>query len=253
MDDREGDNGMLEGRPSAARSDPFAAVDVADEGHARSARREATRQRILDAAREVFAERGVIGGTVEDICEAAGFTRGAFYSNFADKADVVRALLAREHGRMLAHLDATFDAPGLPFDGPAGGMDPSPSAGAGAAAVMAAQVERLLGSVPVDRRFFLIQSELELHAVRDPDIAREFREADARLRARVADFIRRGLDRAGRELAVTADEATDAVLGIAEHSIRRALIAGGDADPTALSRVMLPLVLAAVSRPRAAG
>src|SRR5512139_646545 len=107
-------------RPSAAQSAPTAAVENADETHARSARREVTRQRVLDAAREVFAERGVIGGTVEDICEAAGFTRGAFYSNFADKADVVRALLAREHGRLLEHLDATFDAP-LPFDAP----DPS--------------------------------------------------------------------------------------------------------------------------------
>lgn len=240
---------MLGERPSVVRSDPGATADRGDEGNVRSARREATRQRVLDAAREVFAERGVIGGTVEDICEAAGYTRGAFYSNFTDKADVVRALLAREHGRMLAHLDATFDAPGLPGEGPAGAADAPRLPGDGAA-VMAAQVERLLTSLPVDRQFFLVQSELELHAVRDPDIAREFREADDRLRARVAEFIRRGLDRAGRELAVTADDATDAVLGIAEHSIRRALLAGGDTDPTALSRVMLPLVLAAVSRPR---
>ena len=259
--------------PSAVESAPIGTDEGTDETHVRSARREATRQRVLDAAREVFAERGVIGGTVEDICEAAGFTRGAFYSNFTDKADVVRALLAREHGRLLEHLDASFDAP-LPVDGSApSGSVPSCSVPSGSvptaqaparatgaprpsgqgAAVMAAQVERLLTSLPVDRQFFLVQSELELHAVRDPDIAREFREADDRLRARVAEFIRRGLDRAGRELAVTADDATDAVLGIAEHSIRRALLAGGEADPTALSRVMLPLVLAAVSRPKAAG
>ena len=40
----------------------------------------------MAAARTVFAERGIPGASVEEICEAAGFTRGAFYSNFPDKA-----------------------------------------------------------------------------------------------------------------------------------------------------------------------
>src|SRR5512135_453758 len=74
----------------------------------RSARRDATRERVLDAARDVFADRGVNGATVEEICDRAGFTRGAFYSNFDDKADVLEALIEREHARLLAHLDATM-------------------------------------------------------------------------------------------------------------------------------------------------
>ena len=67
----------------------------------RSARREATRQRILDAARVVFAEKGVFGASIEDICEQAGFTRGAVYSNFADKDDILRAVIEREHQALL--------------------------------------------------------------------------------------------------------------------------------------------------------
>jgi AcrR family transcriptional regulator len=54
-----------------------------------------TRERLLDAAAELFAERGVIGTSVEQIAERAGFTRGAFYGNFADKHDLVRELLQR--------------------------------------------------------------------------------------------------------------------------------------------------------------
>jgi AcrR family transcriptional regulator len=54
-----------------------------------SARRQATRERVLEAAGEVFAERGFHGASVEDICERAGFTRGAFYSNFSSKDDLV--------------------------------------------------------------------------------------------------------------------------------------------------------------------
>ena len=49
-----------------------------------TARRAATRERLIDAAIDVFAEKGVLGASVEEICEDAGFTRGAFYSNFDD-------------------------------------------------------------------------------------------------------------------------------------------------------------------------
>ena len=45
---------------------------------------------------------------MEDICERAGFTRGAFYSNFTDKDDVLQAMVERDQGRLLAHLDASF-------------------------------------------------------------------------------------------------------------------------------------------------
>ena len=42
-----------------------------------TARRAATRDRLVDAAITVFAEKGVLGASVEEICETAGFTRGA--------------------------------------------------------------------------------------------------------------------------------------------------------------------------------
>ncbi|HLL62878.1 MAG TPA: helix-turn-helix domain-containing protein [Propionibacteriaceae bacterium] len=58
-----------------------------------TARRAQTQERLMAAAVRVFAERGIIGASVEEICEAAGFTRGAFYSNFADKDELVLALI----------------------------------------------------------------------------------------------------------------------------------------------------------------
>lgn len=59
-------------------------------------RRSQTRERLFASAVEVFAERGVIGASVEAICEQAGFTRGAFYSNFADKDELVLGILRHE-------------------------------------------------------------------------------------------------------------------------------------------------------------
>lgn len=56
-------------------------------------RRAATRARLLSAAREVIAERGAGGATVEGITDRAGFTRGAFYSNYTDLDELIVDLI----------------------------------------------------------------------------------------------------------------------------------------------------------------
>jgi len=56
-------------------------------------RRAATRARLLSAAREVIAERGAGGATVEGIAERAGFTRGAFYSNYSSLDELIVDLI----------------------------------------------------------------------------------------------------------------------------------------------------------------
>lgn len=55
--------------------------------------RDETRTRLFVAAAEVFAARGIGAATVEQITETAGLTRGAFYSNFADKDDLLASML----------------------------------------------------------------------------------------------------------------------------------------------------------------
>jgi AcrR family transcriptional regulator len=206
--------------------------------HGRSVRREATRQRVLDAAREVFAERGVIGGTVEDICERAGFTRGAFYSNFADKEDVLKALVEREHATLLEHLDASLAL-----------VDQELAAAPDLATAVASIVDRILRSVPVDRQLSLVQTELEIHAVRRPELARPFLEANDRFRAKIASFIEAAMARNGLELTVDPVDVVDASVAVVERSVRRALLAGGGADPDAMARAVLPAMLLALSRP----
>src|SRR5699024_12550186 len=72
--------------------------------------RSATRERLLTAARRVMVEQGIQGASVERICEAAGFTRGAFYSNFETKDDLVLAMFEHEKDVILAHLNQAADS-----------------------------------------------------------------------------------------------------------------------------------------------
>jgi AcrR family transcriptional regulator len=66
-------------------------------GHvsARQERREQTRTALLSAAERLWAERGIHGASLDDIAAAAGLTKGAVYSNFAGKTDLLLALLER--------------------------------------------------------------------------------------------------------------------------------------------------------------
>ena len=56
---------------------------------------QATRSALLDAAEQLFQERGVSRTSLNDIAVAAGTTRGAIYWHFKDKADLFNAMMER--------------------------------------------------------------------------------------------------------------------------------------------------------------
>lgn len=65
--------------------------------------RDDTREKLFESAAEVFEERGIGAASIETIAAAAGFTRGAFYSNFDSKDDLIVAMLEDHVERSLAH------------------------------------------------------------------------------------------------------------------------------------------------------
>lgn len=58
----------------------------------RRQQRDFTRQRLVDAARELFLSKGARATSVDDIAKAAGTSRATFYAHFTDKQDVIREL-----------------------------------------------------------------------------------------------------------------------------------------------------------------
>jgi AcrR family transcriptional regulator len=66
-----------------------------------------TRQKLLDSGARAFAKRGYAAASIEEIAASAGFTRGAFYANFTDKADLFLTIL---DGQTEAALQQVGDA-----------------------------------------------------------------------------------------------------------------------------------------------
>src|SRR5215218_8476825 len=55
--------------------------------------RDDTRDKLFEAAARVFEEQGIGGASIETLAAAAGFSRGAFYSNFSSKDELIIAML----------------------------------------------------------------------------------------------------------------------------------------------------------------
>ena len=63
-----------------------------------------TRQKVLDAARALFAERGYEPATIRDIAKGAGMSTGAVFANFQDKAELFEAVLTEDLAKLAETL-----------------------------------------------------------------------------------------------------------------------------------------------------
>jgi AcrR family transcriptional regulator len=70
----------------------------------------------MQAAAQVFARKGFAGASIEEIAAAAGFSRGAVYSNFTDKADLFFALLEERERQRVDQVQAILEEADSPGD-----------------------------------------------------------------------------------------------------------------------------------------
>lgn len=133
----------------------------------------ATRERLLAAARVEVVRQGFGGASVRDIAEAAGFSQGAFYSNFGSKEDLLLALLARHMDEEAERLATVIGI--------------AEREGADAMAGLEAWAAALNG----DFDWSMLGLELQLHAHRSATFAPRYRAVRARHRERLADLVAR--------------------------------------------------------------
>lgn len=75
-----------------------------------------TRQKVLEAARSLFAERGYDPATIRDIAKGAGMSTGAVFANFQDKAELFEAVFSEEMEGLLADIRTAAAAEGRVLD-----------------------------------------------------------------------------------------------------------------------------------------
>ena len=145
---------------------------------ARAERRDG-REALLDAALEVFAERGYRESSVDEIAERAGYSKGALYWHFSSKDDLFFALLEeRIDRRWRESIELLGSAP------------PERD--------MAVEASRLFGEIlRGQREMLLINQEYWLQSVRDPKRRARYARRQAGLRAALAKAITARLEHLG--------------------------------------------------------
>ncbi|MGA5823061.1 TetR/AcrR family transcriptional regulator [Kitasatospora sp. NPDC094028] len=140
-------------------------------------RRVHTRARLLAAARELFLAVGFARTSIEDVCAAAGYTRGAFYSNFGSKEELLLALFDEQAAGRMAELER------LAADCEA--LAPRERA--------RRLVEALLRVDPADAGWILLFLEFRLVAARSAALAEQVAAHDRALARAAADVLARAL------------------------------------------------------------
>ncbi|WP_304119093.1 TetR/AcrR family transcriptional regulator [Mycolicibacterium bacteremicum] len=171
----------------------------------RAESKEQTRQRLLDAAAQVFARRGYAAAAVEEIAETAGFSVGAVYSNFAGKDELFSALMT---DRAVDRMDIVAEIIG---DAHAEAQDPLRALGA-----------MLIAMADKEIDVAVLRTEFWLHAVRNPELMKIEAAASAKTLDSVRGILSNMLERNGVDVdRVSVDDFATTTLAMFGGLIRQ--------------------------------
>ena len=171
--------------------------------------RDQTTQRLLDAAQKLIAKKGLSAASVEDIAEAAGYTRGAFYSNFSSKGDLFIELLRRDHEKTHAEFDA-LRSDDLPLDH----IQP--------------RAREIYGGLYRDNESFMNWTEARMLAARDTKFRAKLNALMAEKRAEIAQFITYFYRRVGIEAPISTEAMAMGFISLVEGVKLSMLSSPGD-------------------------
>lgn len=141
----------------------------------RAMAKQQTREKVLQAAREMFIERGYEGATIRDIARAAGMSTGAVFASFTDKPELFDAILSEDFAAL---VDPMQDA-----------ATTAPSAREALVAMFGVAYRMHAAQLP------LIQAALAASWTRTPEAEQLRRETMRPVRALVTEALERGVDR----------------------------------------------------------
>jgi AcrR family transcriptional regulator len=131
-------------------------------------RRAETKARLLDAAFRVFADKGFGQTRIDDVCAAAGYTRGAFYSNYSSLDELFFDLYDERAAIIAAQVASALTEP--PLD-----------------SAVQPIIERTAATLLLDRDWLLVKTDFLLHAARHPALARRLADHRDDLRRAVQE------------------------------------------------------------------
>jgi TetR/AcrR family transcriptional regulator, repressor for uid operon len=158
--------------------------------------REERRQELVDAAWRCVARSGYHNLTIDDVCVEANLSKGAFYTYFKQKLDLLVALLDEDAAALEVLIADLGEAHGS-------GME---------------RIRRYLRAVlerGEDRAVVQMRADLWAEVRDDPEVQRRFADAVRQRRAMLADWIRSAIE-SGELIAIPANAFASILLALAD-------------------------------------
>lgn len=208
---------------------------MADADSSTTRSRANTRARLIEASSAVFAEKGLQGATVDDLAHAAGFTRGAFYSNFSSREELFFALFEHVSEQMIALVAEEIE-------------DLTESEGEDDLAFIGRTLERVR---PRGMEWYFLHTELTLHALRNASTSDFHAHKRDRFSGDFARLLERILERANLVPIVDHDDLAATIIALFLHDLAEtALCAPAPGTTTRpVGDTVIPAMVRALTRP----
>lgn len=141
-----------------------------------------TRNLLIEAARDEIVKKGFALASVRDIADAAGFSQGAFYSNFPDKEAILLELVQRHQTEERAKIEAVL------------------SHGPGDAPKAMAGIEKWAATINSDPGFAVLAIELQLQALRSPSFALVYNDLNRKHRRALGLLVTKLFELLGKKM-----------------------------------------------------
>ena len=155
-------------------------------------KRENTRARLIEAAADIIASKGIASTRIDDVVKQAGFTRGAFYSNYSSLQDILTEAIVTRSNTLLSRVTQAIDS----FEG---------------APTMDSLMELLEAIRPEARTIYLLKTEYTLHRLHHPGTPQIPETSSAAFTAKLSGTIEKVLTRMGRRPTVLTASLADIV------------------------------------------
>jgi AcrR family transcriptional regulator len=194
----------------------------------RQRRLEHTRSLLLDAAEDVFAEKGFTTATLDDIAHAAGYTKGAIYKHFTTKEDLFLAVSDRYWRRY--------------FDNFAEVMSSAKRVTARELDEIATRWRQLSRDRGAEHA--ALGHEFSLYLLRNPDARERVAAKRAEVVEKLGKFIVEGIDRLGGSLRIPALTFAQVLVATSDS-----VVLGSELDDVDLYRPIVEMYISAIKLP----
>jgi AcrR family transcriptional regulator len=194
----------------------------------RERRLEHTRSLLLDAAEDVFAEKGFTSATLDDIAYAAGYTKGAIYKHFATKEELFLAVSDRYWRRY--------------FDNFAEVMSTANQIGAHELDEIAERWRQLSRDRGAEHA--ALGHEFNLYLLRNPDARDRVAAKRSEVVEALAKFIVEGMDRLGATLLIPPSTFAQVLVATSDS-----VVLGSELDDVDLYRPIIEMYVSVIKLP----